>query len=552
MKNIRVTLPDGGVREATVGTVINAFIPEIGPNSGVTAVLANNQIKALNDRIYEDTTLELLDIRDPAGLRVYQRSAAFLMVYAAHKILGNSVKIMVKHSINKNLYYEARDENGVNPLTHDIIHEIEAVMTEAVDRDLRIERLTISMPEGCAILSEMRNTAMLQSLEYHKSNHIRLYRLGDYHDYFYGPVVPSAGYIRRFKLAPDRSGFFLQLPKTDGSEELLEIKDVRKVRKVFDEAAHWARIIGIDTVGVLNAGICEQKGGDIVRVNEALHEKRLAAIADDIYNQKKTVVLIAGPSSSGKTTFANRLCVQLRVLGMRPHIISLDNYFLNRVNAPLDAFGKPDLESFDFLDKEQLQSDLAALLDGGIVQLPSYNFQAGEREYKGHYVKLEDRDVLVIEGIHGLNEALTNNVPKTDKYKIFISLFTQISVDHHNRIPTSDARLLRRIVRDMRTRGYGAASTLTIWDSVTRGEAANIFPFQEDVDAIFNSALVYELCVLKQYVEPPLFGIKADNRCYADARRLLSFLDCFVSMPPEEVPNNSILREFIGGSVFHV
>ncbi|MDR1703839.1 MAG: nucleoside kinase [Clostridiales bacterium] len=517
---------------------------------GSLAAIVNNKLMDMGDRIYEDSDVRFLDIAHSMGFRVYQRSLVFLTVYGIKAVLGPKTGITVKHSVNKNLYFvldECQDD--------DYLVRVESVMRDAVNENLPIRRRAVPPEEAAELLRDFDNDSVIQALNYTRSDIVWVYSLGDYSDRIFGPIAPHAGLLGDFKLVPDGAGFYLQLPKADKSG-YMDIAVLNKIRRVFDETAKWAGIIGVDGAGALNKAVCRGRGGDIIRVNEALHENRFAQIADGIVynaeNKKKSVVLVAGPSSSGKTTFASRLCVQLRVMGIRPHVISLDNYFHSRTVVPLDELGEPDFESFDFVDRDLLNSDLERLLAGDRVEIPSYNFKLGEREYKGDTLRLGENDGLVIEGIHALNGLLTQSVPECNKFKIFISALTQINIDRHNRMPMSDARLLRRIVRDMRTRGHDAAKTLAMWDSVTRGEAKNIFPFQEDADMIFNSALVYELCILKAYVEPLLFGIGPNHPSHAVARRLLAYLDSFVAMPPDEVPNNSILREFIGGSCFDV
>ncbi|MCL2702627.1 MAG: nucleoside kinase [Defluviitaleaceae bacterium] len=549
MKQVTVKI---GARElqTEAGSTIMSLVPD-AMEKGILGAICNNVMAELTDHVYEDSEIDFLDIGRRQGHMIYQRSAALLMVYAVKTLFGPGADVVTNHSVNKNLSCELvgvsdKDIDGVQTA------RIEAAMREAVTLDMPIERASMSLRKAKSILAEAGDAVTLNTLRFRRARTVTLYMLGGHWICLHGPVAPSAGYIRDFKLVPVPGGFILQIPNPGSAKPVLDVTGLRKIRGVYAESSAWAGVMGIDNVGALNSAICEMRGGDIIRVNEALHEKRLAAIADDIHNGKKTIVLIAGPSSSGKTTFSHRLCVQLRVLGLEPHVISLDNYFHSRDRVPLDEYGKPDYESFDHVDREQLNRDLIRLLDGETVEMPSYNFQKGEREYKGDLCRLNQNGVLVIEGIHGLNDALTDKIGKDSKYKVFISAMTQINLDRHNRIPTSDTRLIRRIVRDMRTRGRNAVSTLYMWESVARGEEKNIFPYQESVDVVFNSALIYEMCVLKQYVEPLLFGIDDSAACKADARRLLGYLDNFVALPPDEVPITSILREFIGGSCFKV
>jgi uridine kinase len=429
---------------------------------------------------------------------------------------------------------------------------VEDTMREAAVLNLPIERKMMNLRQARSILAEQGDDVTLNSLRFSRAASVMLYRLGEYWLCLHGPVAPSAGFIKDFSLYPENGGFILRIPNPGSAKPLLEFKGLSKVRGVYDESGKWAKVLGIDNVGALNAAVCEKRGGEIIRINEALHEKSIAKIADEIFAAKKNIVLVAGPSSSGKTMFSNRLCVQLSVLGLLPTVISLDNYFNDAKDAPTDEFGKPDFENFNHVDRAGLNRDLLDLLKGKSVEMPVYNFQKGIQEYKGDFLTLTDKSILVIEGIHGLNDELTARIDDGRKYKIFISAMTQVNIDRHNRIPTSDTRLIRRIVRDMNTRGCDPVRTLSLWESVSRGEEKNIFPWQESVDVVFNSALVYEMCILKQYVETLLFGIDDDAPWKADARRLLGYLDAYVALPPDEVPNNSILREFIGGSAFKV
>ena len=547
-KHLNVSVGGVSVRPEA-GAMIMDVIPAGARESGALGAVCANSLAELTDSIYEDCKIDLLDIGHRPGHMIYQRSAALLLVYAVKTVLGPGADVVIKHSVNKNLSWEVY---GADPGDGggELAGRLEEVMRKAAEDDMPIDRITMTLRQAAPILAAAGDHDALNMLKFRRSSTVTLYKLGGHWVCLQGPVVPSAGYVKDFKLIPDKTGFILRIPNPSSSRQHIDIFSLRKIREVYQESSAWAKIMGVDNVGALNTAICDMHGGDIIRVNEALHQKRLAEIAEEIYRGGKTVALIAGPSSSGKTTFSKRLCVHLRALGMEPSLISLDNYFHNKVNAPLDDFGKPDLESFDFLDRDQLKKDLARLLDGEIVKMPTYNFLTGEREYRGDTMNLGPRGILVLEGIHGLNHQLTDNVPKENKYRIFISVMTQINLDRHNRIPTSDTRLIRRIVRDMRYRGRAAVGTLEMWESVSRGEEKNIFPFQEDVDVVFNSALVYEMCVLKQYAESLLFAIGENSPCRPDARRLLGHLDSFVPLPHDDVPNDSLLREFIGGGCF--
>lgn len=517
----------------------------------------DNELQDLCRTLLFDCTVDFLDITDPNGFRAYQRSVSLLMIYAAKVVLGPKSRVVIAHSINKNYYCELP---GVT-ITDDLLTQMETVMHETAAKDLPIEKHSLPLEFARKKSEELGLYDKIQLLKYRRTSSVNFYKLDWLYDYFYGQMAPSTGQIRHFKLIRKSKGFMLQFPAVRRQPvpgetsapfeyELRDISPGQKIQEVFEESSQWARIMNVDTVGSLNGRMSQSGSGEIIRVAEALHEKKIAYLADQIAHNNKTIVLIAGPSSSGKTTFASRLGIQLRVNGMRPHIISLDNYYLNRDVIPRDAFGNYDFETIDAIDTQQINADLAALLGGESVEMPTFNFLTGRREYKGNHLKLETGDVLVIEGIHGLNERVSESIPRSNKFKIFISALTQVNIDDHNRIPTTDTRLVRRIVRDFQFRGYSAARTIDLWPSVLRGESKYIFPYQDEADAFFNSALVYEMCVLKQLVEPLLFGVDSYEPEFTEAKRLIKFLDCFLGISSENVPPNSILREFVGGSCF--
>jgi len=508
----------------------------------------DNQLEELYKKIVSDCQVEFLDITDPNGYRTYQRTASFLMICAAKEILGRDTRVIVEHSINKN-YYCTVEKEGLT-LTEEIIASIEQRMREIVAKDIVIKRKSIPTEEGEEIAKAMGLPDKEAFLKYRRTANVNFYLMDWFYNYFYGKIVPSTGYLKVFKLVKEQEGFLLQFPDSKNPNVLSEIKHHDKLFKIFTESSKWAKIMSVDTVSALNDVICKESPSNIIRVNEALHEKKISNIADMISEQGKKIALIAGPSSSGKTTFANRLSIQLAASGLHPHIISLDDYYLERSFIPLDEFGQPDFEALEALDVEQFNKDVALLMSGGSVYLPKFNFIAGKREYRKQALTMGPDDVLLVEGIHGLNKAIGASLSDEMKFKIFISALTQLNIDDHNRIPTSDTRLIRRLVRDVRMRAVSPATTLSMWPSVARGEAKHIFPYQENADVMFNSALVYELCVLKSFVEPLLFAVEKDQPEFTEARRLLKFMDSFLGISPEEVPKNSILREFIGGSSF--
>jgi uridine kinase len=389
--------------------------------------------------------------------------------------------------------------------------------------------------------------------KYRRSSSVNIYQIGGYYDYYYGYMMPNAGYVKWFDVIAYEDGFMLLLPTKKNPTEVEAFKESKKLFETLRESEEWGRKIGLESVGELNDWICNGTMNDLLLVQEAEQERRIGEIAKDIVSRDNVkFVMIAGPSSSGKTSFSHRLSIQLRTLGKTPHPIALDNYFVNREFTPRDENGDYNFECLEAIDTKLFNEDMVKLLAGERVELPTFDFKVGRREYQGNYLQLGADDILVIEGIHGLNEKMSYALPSESKYKIYISALTNINIDEHNRIPTTDGRLLRRMVRDARTRGADAKRTISMWPSVRRGEEENIFPYQEEADAMFNSVLIYELAVLKPFAEPLLFNISKDEPEYYEAKRLLKFLDYFLSVPSETLPNNSICREFVGGSCFRV
>lgn len=517
----------------------------------IIAAIVDNELEELSKEIVNDCSIDFLDLSNPDGMRIYQRSASFLLVYAAKKILGEC-EVHIEHSIGRSFYCEIFKDGLV--LDKKIISDIEKEMIELVEKDIPIKKEYVDIEEAINILSSNKMYDKVKIFKYRKASKVNLYSINDYYDYFYGYMVPSTGYIKKFSLCLKETGLVMNLPSTKNPDIVPKFKPLEKLTQVFQEFSQWGRILNVDTVGSLNDIICKGEMGNLIRVSEALQEKKIAIIADMISMNKNKIgiVLISGPSSSGKTTFAHRLCVQLRVNGLIPYPISLDNYYLNREFTPKDENGEYDFEALEAIDIDLFNNDLKRLLSGEAVKLPTFNFKSGKREYKGNYLKMQNNGILVIEGIHGLNNRLTASISKDNKFKVYVSALTQLNVDYHNRIPTTDARIIRRIVRDNHFRGFDAANTISLWANVRRGEEKNIFPYQEQADIMFNSSLVYELSVLKQYVEPLLFQIDKSMAQYSEAKRLIKFMDYFLGAPTEDIPNNSIIREFIGGSCFKV
>ena len=512
----------------------------------ILAAEVDGEITELSTHLQSDATVRFIDITDPNGFRIYQRSAAFLMIFAVQEVLGKGTRVAVEYSIGKNYVCEIRSE-GI-ALTDEIIAQIAARMHRAAAEAMPIEKVRMSVGEAIKIAEELNQFDKVSLLKHRSAQSVNLYKLGWYHDYFYGPMAVNMACIDRFKLhRVSNNGFLLQFPAGLGEGELPAPLSRKKVSEVFAESGRWARILGVETVGELNDHICQSGIESIIRISEALHEKKVANIADMVKEQGRKIVLIAGPSSSGKTTLATRLRIHLKVNGMRTHVISLDDYYRNRDEVPLEPDGSVNLEKIEAIDVAQINKDLMRLLQGETVEIPHFNFKTKVREYNGRTIRMEENDVIIMEGIHGLNDKIAEQVDKSVKFKIFISALTQLNIDYHNRIPTTDTRLIRRLVRDFKHRGATVERTVGMWSSVMRGEENYIFPFQEEADVFFNSALVYEMCILKPYVTPLLLNVDRSSPAFGEARRLLRFLDSFIAQSSEQIPPNSILREFIGG-----
>lgn len=517
------------------------------------AAIRDGVIKELGRAIGEEGgEIAFLDITDEDGMRIYHRTLSIVMLLAVKNLLGEKADVVIENSINKCLYCYVRN-NGFKH-SQEFLDRLSQEMNSIIARDARINKNSYRLEEAQKIVRKFGMDDKAKLFEYRNSSYVNLYEIEGFCDYFYGYMAPSSGYVNLFKLELYADGFIIIMPDEKNPDRLWEFKDYKKISGVFIEQMEWGRLMGVENVAQLNDLIVRGEFGDLVRINEALHEKKTAYIADMIAKNRDKIkmVLIAGPSSSGKTTFCQRLCVQLRVNGITPHPISLDNYFIERDRTPLDEFGKRDFENINALDTEQFNTDMLRLIAGERIELPTYNFVSGKREYKGDFKQLNEGEIFVIEGIHGLNDELTMHIPKENKFKIFISAMTQLNIDAHNRISTTDSRLIRRIVRDNQFRGTKASETIARWNSVTRGEQRNIFPFQESADVIFNSATIYELSVLKPYIEPLLHNIEKNSDEYRTANRILKFIGYFIGVNSDIVPNNAIMKEFLGGSCFNV
>lgn len=499
----------------------------------------------------EDTCkYEWVTTADISGMQTYRRSATLLMLKAVRDVYGRNVKVCVEYSLSKGYYCGVSGDVKVD---ESFIEKVSERMRELVDSALPFTKFTVGLDEAIRIFHEEEMYDKEKLFRYRRASKVNLYELDGYRDYFYGYMVPDTGYLTVWQLFLYDKGFVLQLPEKNAPEVLPEFRPQNKLFHVLDESMRLAQKLGIGNVGDLNDAVASGEISELILVQEALQEKNIADIAEDIASRPEVkFVMIAGPSSSGKTTFSHRLSIQLRTQGLKPHPIGLDDYFVDREHTPKDENGNYNFECLEAIDVEQFNEDMTRLLAGEEVELPTFNFKTGRREYKGNFKKLGSDDILVIEGIHGLNDKLSHSLDKKNKYKIYISALTQLNVDEHNRIPTTDGRLIRRMVRDARTRGTNAKGTIAMWESVRKGEEQNIFPYQETADAMFNSALLYELAVLKPYAEPALFGIRPGEPEYEEAKRILKFLDYFLAVGSDELPKNSIIREFVGGSCFKV
>lgn len=518
----------------------------------IALAVRNGKIMELFKKVDRDCTVEFLTLSDDTGAKTYNRTATLILMKAISEVVGADKveKIKMEFSIGNGYYCS---KAGDFEVTDELIEKIKAKMQEYVDKDLLIIKKSMPIDEADELFESQKMYDKVKLFKYRGSSTVNVYNLDGYYDYYYGYMLPSTGYVKYFDLKKYEDGFMLILPYRETPETVDEFKPLPKLFKSMEIASDWGLKLGIDTVADLNDQIRMGKFNELVLVQEALQERRISEIASDIVSRGGIkFVMIAGPSSSGKTTFSHRLSVQLRTHGLVPHPIPVDDYFVDREKTPRQPNGDYDFECLEAIDVEKFNTDMCDLLAGKRVELPTFNFVTGKREFKGNFKQLGPDDVLVIEGIHGLNDKMSYALPAESKYKIYISALTTLNIDEHNRIPTTDGRLLRRLVRDARTRGATAKRTIQMWPSVRKGETENIFPFQESADALFNSALIYELAVLKQYAEPLLYNIQPDEPEYFEAVRLLKFLSYFLGVSTEDLPMNSIVREFVGGSCFKV
>ena len=545
---------EGVEREYPEGISYEAIANEYQAQYGnmIALVLENYKIRELIKTVNKDCRLSFLTLKDNIGHKAYVRTATMMLIKAVYDVLGseNVEKAKVEFAIGQGYYCEVKMQQK---LTGDMVGRIGERMRTLAQMNLPITKKSYSLDDARAIFKKYKMLDKEKLFRYRRSSFVNVYCLDGFYDYYYGYMLPSTGYVKYFDLTHYEDGILLLLPGMGEPDKIDYFEPREKLFGALKTSSLWGEMVGIDTVGDLNEAICGGGMNDMILVQEALLERRIGEIAKNIVDRGNVkFVLIAGPSSSGKTTFSHRLSIQLRTYGKKPHPIALDDYFVDREKTPRDENGDYNFECLEAIDLELFNSDMTRLLNGEAVELPSFNFKSGKREYRGNVKRLGDEDILVIEGIHGLNPKTTQALPDESKFKIYISALTSLNIDEHNRIPTTDGRLLRRIVRDARTRGASAKRTINMWPSVRRGEEMYIFPFQEGADEMFNSVMIYELSVLTQYAEPLLFEIGQQEPEYHEAKRLLKFLEYFLGIDSGNVPSNSICREFIGGSCFPV
>ena len=541
---------DDLVYDVEEGTKVIDFIRK-NLNVNEDAIMAckiSNEVKSLDFILEKNTSLQLVDNTTSDGNRIYVRGLTFIMLKAFEELYPD-IKLLVDYALSHSLYCEAASNAEI---TSNMIEKVSERMQEIVAQDIPFEKHVLPLDEAKEIYKKSNRYDKIELMENRTKSYVSIYSCGDTYNYFNGVMPISTKYMKYFRLEKYENGVLLIHPRKYNPTEIVEVKETKKLYRSFEEYEKIHRVLNVSNVTELNNWVKSGNIGELIRISEALHEKKIAQIADKITeNSNKKIVLIAGPSSSGKTTFAQRLGIQLRVNGIRTITLSMDNYFVDRHNTPKDENGNYDFECLEAIDIPLFNKQLNQLLNKEEVDLPSFDFETGTRRYPGNKVKLGDNEIVVVEGIHGLNESLTKEIPRENKFKIYISALTALNIDDCNRVSTADSRLIRRILRDYKYRGHNAVATLKMWPSVRHGEEKYIFPFQEDADMTFNSSLVYEQAVLKSYLEPILAAVGHDNPEFSEAKRLYEFLGYFLPVPTDEIPINSIIREFIGGGCFY-
>ena len=545
---------NGAIRQYDKGTTFENIVKEYQPkyDYSIALVYFNGKMKELSKRLERDGALSFITTSDSSGYNAYVRTAQMMLVKAASEVLGDTCKdshIKIEFSLGNACFCSIL--GGIRS-TPDLAAKLEDRMRSYVERNIPIIKKTYPIDDAIELFRHQGMKDKEKLFHFRRSSTVNVYRMEGYSDYFYGYMLPSTGYCRHFKVQAYRGGLLLILPTIDNPGVLEEFVDQPSLFEQLMLSTKWGDLVNISTVGDLNEQICSGCISDMILVQEALQERRIGEIAQTIYDRGTVrFVLVAGPSSSGKTTFSHRLAIQLKSFGLKPHIIGMDDYFVNRDRTPVDIDGNFNFDVIEALDLELFNNDMVDLLNGETIEMPHFDFKTGRRVYKGDFLKFEENDILIIEGIHGLNPMTTEHLPEENKFKIYVSALTSLNIDEHNRIPSTDARLLRRMVRDARVRSYTAQETIRSWKKVREGEEMNIFPFQESADAVFNSCLIYELAVIKQFAEPLLLGVRTNEPEYYEAKRLIKFLDYFVGIDPTPVPGNSLCREFVGGGIFH-
>ena len=541
------------IYEVKEGTTLSDLAKQVQLPQEPIILLAymDGKLRELFTPMTKDCHVRFVTLKEQAGYMAYKRTATLMFLKACEDLLGTgaTTKIALDYSIGNSIFCDFLEDRVIDEA---FARSIQKRMEELAKANLPITKRSLDTDQAAKYFDRIGFKGKKELFQFRRESKMNIYSLDGYDNYFYGYMAPSTGYISAFLVSAYQHGVVLQIPKRKQTEEIVPFTPQPKLFHVMQRSREWTKTMGVDTVGALNDEITHGNINHLILLQEGLQEKLLADIADEIVSKNKRIILIAGPSSSGKTTFSHRLSIQLQIAGLTPHPVSMDDYFLDRELSPRDENGNYNFETIASLDVDLLTKHINQLLDGEEIDVPSYNFITGKREYHGHKLKIGEKDVLVMEGIHGLNGTLTNEIPEDAKYRIYVSALNQINLDEHNRIPSSDGRLLRRIVRDAMTRGNDARETISRWDSVRKGEEDNIFPYQEEADVMFNSAQVYEIAVLKQYAEPLLFAVPRDCPEYQEAKRLLKFLEYFLNIPSEAIPKTSLLREFIGGSCFDV
>jgi len=536
--------------DVKVGITIEELIRDFKKELPYTIIAAkvNNKIEALTYKLKRPVEIELLDMRNQAANLIYQYSLSLIYLKAINDVIGK-VHVEIKNSLNKGLFTNIRT---LKPVTNEDIQKIETRMREIVKKDIPFIKHIVDKDTALdQLLSDAQREKIKMLQKAGDVNRVKFYSLGDTCDFFYGMMVPSTRYIEHFELRKYKAGVLLRFPHQKNPDQIPVYVDEKKLYEAFAEETRWSNLMEVRYVNDLNLKIANGEYKELIQLSEALHEKKIAEIANLILKENKRIILIAGPSSSGKTTFARRLCIQLKVNGMKPLYMGTDDYYLERMDTPLDEYGEKNFEDLEAIDIKMFNNQLNDLLEGKTVDIPEFNFLTGEKVFGKRLTRIYANQPIVIEGIHGLNKELTAYLPDEEKFKIYISPFTQLNIDEHNRIPTTDARMLRRIVRDSQFRGYSAKNTIELWPKVRTGEDKNIFPYSNEADVLFNSAHIYELAVLKKYAEPLLLEIKPEEPEYSEAVRMLKFISFFDIIEDDSIiVNNSIIREFIGGSIF--